>query len=256
MTWSSSPVGPSSTSQGSGGGGDGAGSSAGASPASARCRHAGPSRAKASDAGTGSLWPSSPAAPAAASPPRGVPPRRAPASSSPRPRRAASAPPSRLVAACSPAARAAAPPGRCAPPFRPCATASAAARAAAGRLPVGVLIVIGVTLLTLCPFGAGIIVAVGATPLTCLVVRGALSVEVAVCAQAAVGCVASCRPLAGTAGAAAAVELGLYMPFTAVNTTLYMYMYQRSKCNGANAKPTISGESLPDRYLCHQRTSC
>ena len=37
MIWSSSPVGPSSTSQGSGGGGGGAGSSAGASPASARC---------------------------------------------------------------------------------------------------------------------------------------------------------------------------------------------------------------------------
>ena len=55
MTWSSSPVGPSSTSQGSSGGGDGAGPSAGASPASARCCHAGPSRAKASDAGTGSL---------------------------------------------------------------------------------------------------------------------------------------------------------------------------------------------------------
>ena len=34
------------------------------------------------------------------------------------------------------------------------------------RLPVGVLIVIGATLLTLCPFDAGIFVAVGATPLT------------------------------------------------------------------------------------------
>jgi hypothetical protein len=100
--------------------------------------------------------------------------------------------------------------------------------------------------LTLCPFGAGIIVAVGATPLTCLVVRGALSVEVAVCAQAAVGCVASCRPLAGTAGAAAAVELGLYMPFTAVNTTLYMYMYQRSKCEvKTNNFGRIATRSLP-----------
>jgi hypothetical protein len=100
--------------------------------------------------------------------------------------------------------------------------------------------------LTLCPFGAGIIVAVGATPLTCLVVRGALSVEVAVCAQAAVGCVASRRPLAGTAGAAAAVELGLYMPFTAVNTTLYMYMYQRSKCEvKTNNFGRIATRSLP-----------
>ena len=71
--------------------------------------------------------------------------------------------------------------------------------APARRLPVRVLTVVGVTLLTLRPFRAGIVVAVGATPLTCVVVRGALTVEVVVCAQAAVRCeVASRRPLAGT----------------------------------------------------------
>ena len=70
------------------------------------------------------LWRSSPAAPAAGAPPRGVQPRSAPASRSARRSHVAAAPPSLLAVACSRAARAAAPLGQCVQPFRPCATAS------------------------------------------------------------------------------------------------------------------------------------
>ena len=70
------------------------------------------------------LWRSSPAAPAAGAPPRGVQPRSAPASRSARRSHVAAAPPSLLAVACSRAARAAAPLGQCVQPCRPCATAS------------------------------------------------------------------------------------------------------------------------------------